>query len=878
LHGGRPTPYAVRTLTEPMDRRGLDRWNRVKSVFSDALDRSPSERPAFVAEACGDDASMRRDVESLLDSDRQAGSFIETPAAALLGQAPLEQSALPDLTPGTLLGPYEILGFVGAGGMSQVYRARDSRLGRIVAIKVVGGAGSDPRAERRLLREARHASSLAHPYICTIHEVDEAAGRPFIVMEYVSGRTLRDLVRNGSVELPDLLRLGIQIADALDHAHQRGVIHRDLKSANVVVAADGPAKVLDFGLSTRLPDPATNHTSMSAVTETATVAGTLSHMAPEVLLGHQPNPKGDIWALGVLLYEMASGKLPFKGETPFETSSGILHANPAPLPSRVPLALRLVIQRCLEKDPNRRYQTASEVHLALEAVERRERLVLTGRLLLRRYGRRLAVVSGVAAIVTAVLVGIARREQAAAPTAGQIQTVAVLPLANVSNDSAQDYFTEGMTETLIGSMGKIDGVRVLSRTTVMKYRGSSKAPQDVGRELGADAVLDGSVRREGERLRVQARLTSASTGQILWSDSYDRSLREAPAVENDIVRAVAASGAMRMTNSARTRLSATRAVDPDVYEAYLKGRYYWNQRSEVSIKTAITYFDRAIALDPTYAPPYAAVADCYNQLATLILSTGSPQEWRPKAAAAAIKALQIDPELAEAHATLGYVRHYEWQWTDAEREFTRAIELNPSYALAHVWYANLLGSRRRFAEALREVLLARDLDPLSLIVNTNVGWVLNMARRYHEAIVQLERTLKLDPNYQQAHRRLADAYGGVGRFDEAIAEQQVVVKLSDNNPSSLGGLAHLYAKAGRPAEARRILGDLLIVARTRYVSPGLFASIYLALGEADLAFPWIERAYREQSNYMAYIAVDDTRDAVGADPRYRDLLRRVGLD
>jgi len=871
------TPLCCAHPCKTMTRRGLDRWTRVKSVFSDALDRPPSERTAFVAEACGDDESMRMDVESLLDSDRQAGSFIETPAAALLGQAPLEQSELPDLAAGTFLGPYEILGFVGAGGMSQVYRARDSRLGRIVAIKVVGGAESDPRADRRLVREARHASSLAHPYICTIHEVDEAAGRPFIVMEYVSGRTLRDLVRDGAVELPDLLRLGGQIADALDHAHQRGVIHRDLKSANVVVAADGPAKVLDFGLATRLPDPSTNHTSVSAVTET-TVAGTLSHMAPEVLLGHQPNPKGDIWALGVLLYEMASGKLPFKGETSFETSSAILHGNPAPLPSRVPLALRLVVQRCLEKDPSRRYDTATEVRMALEAVERRERLVLTSQLLLRRYGRRLAVGSGLTAIVAVVLVGIVRREQPAAPATDQIQTVAVLPLANVSNDPAQDYFTDGMTETLIGSMGNIDGVRVLSRTTVMKYRASPKPPQDIGRELGADAVLDGSVQRDGDRLRVQARLTSTSTGQTLWTNSYDRSFRETPAVANDIVRAVAASGAMRMTSSARTRLSATRAVDPDVYEAYLKGRYYWNQRSEISIKTAITYFDSAIALDPTYAPPYAAVADCYNQLATLILSTGSPQEWRPKAAAATIKALQIDSEFAEAHATLGYVRHYEWQWRDAEKEFTRAIELNPSYALAHVWYANLLGSQRRFDEALREVFLARDLDPLSLIVNTNVGWILNMARRYDEAIVQLERTLKLDPNYQQAHRRLADAYGSVGRFDEAIAEQQVVVKLSDNNPSSLGGLAQLYAKAGRPAEARRILGDLLIVARTRYVSPGLFASVYLALGEADLAFPWMERAYREQSNYMAYIAVDDTRDAVGSDPRYRDLLRRVGLE
>jgi Tfp pilus assembly protein PilF len=389
--------------------------------------------------------------------------------------------------------------------------------------------------------------------------------------------------------------------------------------------------------------------------------------------------------------------------------------------------------------------------------------------------------------------------------------------------------------------------------------------------------LDGSIERAGERLRVRVRLMTASSAQVIWSNTYDRSVRETLAVANDIVRAVAASGELRMTSAARERLSATRAVGPDVYEAYLKGRYYWNQRTEPSLKTAIAYFEKAIAVDPTYAPPYAAVADCYNQLATLNLSTGSPQEWRPRAAAAAIKALQIDSELAEAHATLGYVHHYDWQWSDAEKEFRRAIELNPSYALAHMWYANLLASRRRDEEAMREVLLARDLDPLSLIVNTNVGWVLNMAGRYDEAIVELRRTLGLDPRYVQAHRRLAIAYVGAGRFDEAIAEMLTVVRLTESNPSSLGGLGQIYARVGRTAEARRILNDLLVLARTRYVSPGVMASLYIELGEHDNAFRWLEEAYRERSNYMAYLLVDDVHDSITSDPRYKDLLVRVGL-
>jgi eukaryotic-like serine/threonine-protein kinase len=860
-----------------MDSRTTDRWARVKAVFSDALERSPAERTAFLAEACADDESIRSEVEALLDSDRLAGSFIETPAVDLLKQPTPDTSQHSELEPGSFLGPYEIVGFLGAGGMSQVYRARDSRLDRIVAIKVVGGAAADPRGEHRLLREAKHASSLAHPYICTIHEVDEAGGRPFIVMEHVEGRPLRDLIREGRLTLADQLRIGAQIADALDHAHQRGVIHRDLKSANVVVVPEGPAKVLDFGLSARLPDASLAQASTSAIMETATVGGTLSHMAPEILLGRRPDPKGDIWALGVLLYEIASGDLPFKGDTAFETGSAILNADPDPLPSHVPLTLRLVIQRCLEKDPARRYQRASDVRAALEAVQRREWLRLTMGLLLARYRRRLALGATAAATGVLVVVAMTQRHEPTSSTIAPIGTLAVLPLTNSSQDPSQDYFADGITESLIGAMGSLDGVRVLSRTTVMKYRRSPNLPEVIGRELGVNAVLSGSIQREGERLRLRVRFVT-SGGRILWSHDYDRSLRDARAVENEIVRGVAASGGMRMTDVARARLSTARAVATDVYEAFLQGRYYWNQRSEPSIKTAIRYFEKAIALDPTYALPYAAVADCYNQLATVQFSTGSPQEWRPRARAAAIKALQIDPELAEAHATLGYTRHYDWQWKDAEKDFKRAIELNPSYALAHVWYANLLGSQRRFDQALREVQFARDLDPLSLIVNTNVGWVMNMARRYNESVVQLRHTLELDPQYEQAHRRLVAAYAGLGRHDEALREAQTVARLGDNSPASRGGLAEEFAAVGRTAEARHILNELLVRAKTRYVSPGVFAKLYFALGERDEAFRWVEQAVRERSNFAVYIAVDDSFDAVRSEHRYLELLRRVGLE
>jgi eukaryotic-like serine/threonine-protein kinase len=578
----------------------------------------------------------------------------------------------------------------------------------------------------------------------------------------------------------------------------------------------------------------------------------------------------------VLLYEMASGDLPFRGETAFETSSAILNADPKPLPSHVPLTLRLVIQRCLEKDPRLRYQRAADVRAALEAVERREWVRVAAHLLLTRYRRR-AGLAGLAAVIVGLAIAAIGQLDSPRPAGDvPIGTLAVLPLTNSSQESSQDYFADGITEALIAAMGGVDGIRVLSRTTVMKYRGSPKPPEVVGRELAADAVLVGSIQREGERLRIHARFVT-SAGRILWSQDYDRSLRETLAVQNEIVRAVAASGGMRMTDAARARLSATRAVAPDVHEAFLQGRYYWNQRTQASLNTAVTYFEKAIALDPTYAPPYAAVADCYNQLGTLILGTGSPQEWRPRARAAAIKALQIDPELAEAHATLGYTRHYDWHWSDAERDFRRAIELNPSYALAHVWYANLLGSQRRFDEAFREVSFARDLDPLSLIVNTNVGWIMNMANRYDEAMMQLHRTLELDPNYEQAHKRLADAYRGLGRYDDAIREVQTLARLTNNSSSSLGTLAQIYARAGRTAEARKILDELLLRAQAGYVSPGVLASIYFELADRDEAFRWVEEACRERSNYVAYILIDDAFDSVRSDARYLNLLRRIGL-
>ena len=436
---------------------------------------------------------------------------------------------------------------------------------------------------------------------------------------------------------------------------------------------------------------------------------------------------------------------------------------------------------------------------------------------------------------------------------------------------------DGLTEALIGQLGTLPDVRVISRTSAMRYKGSPKPTAEIARELGAELLVQGEVLRLADRIRISIRMTEAGSARIVWSDTQERVAREVLALQGDIVRRIAAATNTSIAGPALQRLTTVRAVHPDVYEAYLKGRYHWNQRTEDSFQRALQHFQQAVDLDPTYAPAHVGMADAYNQLGTSMIGTGSPRRFRPEATVAAVKALQIDSSLAEAHATLGYIKHYDWDWTGAEQQLTRAIELNPSYALARIWYANLLMSRRRFDEALREVRLARDLDPFSLVVNTNVGWVLHKARRNEEAVRQFEKTLELDPGFVQARWRLAAVLAEAGRFGEAFRVFEPALAATNRAPSSLARLAEIYAQAGEPERARQVLKELIGMTGHRYVSPGAVAQVYSALKEKELAFEWLEKAYEERSNHIAYLAVDSVHDPLRTDNRFRDLLRRTGL-
>lgn len=864
-----------------MDQSGsgeLERWARVKAVFLDALEYPEAERDAFLARVCSDDAALKAEVASLLASAEAAASFCETPAAQLLGPATgIVTEPAPRLPPGARLGSYEIVDFIAAGGMGAVYRARHTVLGRQVAIKTLGAQLSDASAKRHLIREARHASVLAHPNICTIHEVGEANGAPFIVMEYVAGRTLREIIRDGTPPLRDSLAYAIQIASALEHAHENGIIHRDLKSSNVVIDPEGRAKVLDFGLARRLPQSTPDESRESTITSLGALAGTLTHMPPEVLRGERADARSDVWALGVLLYELATGELPFQGRTAFETSSAILGDPPRPMSARVPIALRLVIERCLVKDADGRYQSARAVRDALDAIRRRRAWPLVGRLLVSARRRSLYAAAIAILLLPALVVGGNRlRAELAGAYSPRVSTLALLPLENATGDPSADYYAEGMTDGLIAQLGEASGVRVISRVSTMRAARAGSSAKEMGTQLGADVIVQGALRHAAERVTIDLQLVRPADGRVLWTHTYERPAREVLALGGDVVRGLADAIHLNVRPIARDRLSKIRSVRPDVYEEYLKGRYEWNKRTQKSLELAVEHFTRAIELDPTYAPAHAALADCFSLLGTVMLGAGSPRQYRPRAAAAAIKALQIDPYSAEAHAALGYVWHYDWRWADAEREFRRAIELNPSYALVRIWYANLLMSRARWDEAIDQVLTARDLDPFSLIVNTNVGWVLDRAGRHDEAISHLRQTIALDSQYVQAHWRLGIALTWAGRSTEAIDEVNRVVALTDSSMPALALLANTRARAGQREEARALLQLVLTRSRHQYVPPAAIAGAFTALGEVDRALTWLEKALTERSNAIAYLA-DPEHDPLRHHPRFQALLAAAGL-
>ena len=775
------------------------------------------------------------------------------------------------LLPGTRLGPYEILSPLGAGGMGEVYRATDSRLGREVAVKVVAKQRTDePGALARFQREARVVASLSHPNIVALYDVGIENGVAFAVMELLEGEPLDRQIGAEGVPWTQAVDIAASIADALACAHDQGVVHRDLKPANVFVTQPGLVKVLDFGLARQdsfRADP--QLPTVPADTQPGVVLGTVGYMAPEQVRGEPADARSDLFSLGCVLYEMLSGRQPFEGGTAPEVQAAILRDQPRPVTDfngKVLPEMSALVQRALEKQPEQRFQSARDFAFALRqcrSTSEPRRSVIPSR---ERLTRPLTVV--IVAIGLAIFsIGfwfLSHRRSAA--SAGQIQSLAVLPLSDLSPDRGQEYFADGMTEELTTRLAKMGTWRITSRTSVMGYRGTVKKVPDIARELGVDAIVEGSVVREGTRLRITAQLIDGRTDRHLWADSYEREMQSVLSLQDDIALAIARQVGLTLTPEASGKLTAaSRPVLPAAFEAYVRGRHAWDKRSEADLREAIRQFQASIDADPTYAPAYAGLADAYGQLG--YGSYVPPEESFPLARAAATRALELDSTLAEAHASLGYTSmYYDWDFQKAETEFRRAIELNPNFAIAHQWYAYLLTARERPAgEAEGEIAKARQLDPLSVPINIDQAYILHYYARDDEALRSVKLALEMNPKYPPGWFWLGRIYTSHGQYAEAESALQNIGPLRTWTPA-MAVLGYLYGKSGRTKEASNILAEFDALERSgRYASGYAIAIVYAGIGDREHALSLLETAYRERSHWLVWLKRDPRWDEIRDD-------------
>ncbi|HET7904677.1 MAG TPA: protein kinase [Candidatus Eisenbacteria bacterium] len=744
---------------------------------------------------------------------------------------------------GATLSHYRLLEPLGAGGMGDVYRARDLHLDRDVAVKVLQrGALDDPSARERFRREAHVLSRLAHPGVATIFDFDTQDGIDFLVMEYVPGGTLQSRLRQGPLPLDELTRIGEEIGDALDDAHKRGFLHRDLKPGNVAMTESGSPKLLDFGLAGLLHATET----AAGLTRTGTVVGSLPYMAPEQLRGESEAPRTDVYAFGAILYEMATGRRPFEKDRPEALMFEILHGAPRAARSlrpEIPAELERLVEACLSKDPAQRPESAGAVSEGLRRIADRTR-------------------SGAAAPPEAVR--------------GAIRSLVVLPFDNVSRDPAQEYFADGMTEALISELARLQALRVISRTSAMKYKGAARSLPEIAHELNVDAVLEGSALMIGKRVRVTVHLVSARTDETIWADRYDREIEDVLDLQNRMAETVAKEIAVQVSPREATQLAKRRSVNPQAHVEFLKGQYSAAATSPQAIEIGLRHFQRAIELDPAFAPAWAGLADCHMVRASRGMAP--PAEANAQARDAAAKALELDDTLADAHAVLGAVALQNLDVRTAARHLERAIELNPGLADAYTVLARLYYCTERHREAQEADLKALSLDPLSMIIHTSVGDAYYYAREYERSLIYYRKAIDLDPRFDGAHTDLARSLEALGQFDEAGREYEEGRRLSGGVAGPSFGLGHLAASRGDEAEARRILRELTEARAHRVISAWGLAALHASLGDADHAFRWLETAMAERATGLIFLRVHPRLDPIRSDPRYREVLKRTGLD
>ncbi len=908
-----------------------ENWQKAKEIFAEALRRKPAERRRFLDDVCADDAETRREVESLLASFDDAGSFMESPAVTEVADAVQRHKILEK---GIKFGHYEIVRQIGAGGMGEVYLAKDNKLDRQVAVKILNEQFSRHEANLdRFVAEAKAASALNHPNIIVIYEIGDADGANYIVSEFIEGETLREkIVRTacvsgrvccdgsppahaGGSDLPlaEVLEIVIQIANALTAAHTAHIVHRDIKPENIMIRPDGYVKILDFGLAKLVEQKAVGFdesTIKQNRTAKGVILGTVNYMSPEQAKGEKIDARTDVFSFGVVIYEMIAGRTPFAGDSMSETFANLINSEPPPLirySSNVPDELQRIVAKTLHKKKDERYQTMRDVLTDLKSLRENlafdERLeksnssgdrnatavlqATTGEANQRtaetnnptgRFNRRKSFAALAFAALLIGAVGLGYYFWTLNKSASSKKSLAVLPFVNVGNDANAEYLSDGITESIINNLSQLSGLKVMSRNSVFRFKTNQIDTRQIALQLGVETLVTGDIKQLGDKLVINVRLIDGRDDSQIWGNQYVKNSTDIIAAQNEIAQAVAGNLRVKLTNSEQQQLRKNYTENAKALELYLRGRYAYFKVTEPELRKSIEFYRQAIDADPNYALAYAGIADAYR---TLSVSGGSvaPQEAFSQAKAMGQKALELDANLAEAHIVLGWTGFlYDWNWSAAEADLKKALELSPNNADALRAYAHLLSNAGRHDEAVAMGRRARELDPLSLITNALEGQFLFYAGRDEEAIARLNKTLELDPNFWVAHNVLGRVYLRQKRFAEAIAEFNAARKSSGGSSEPLTQSGYALAKSGDRQAAQAALEELQSIGKENYVPAYNYAMIYNGLGETDEALNYLEKSSKQREAQMASIKIDTRWDNLRSEPRFSGLMKDMNFE